>query len=304
MSFSNEVKKELSTKQTSSDCCALACCYAIAMFGKYFDKQGVILHTEKVFVAQFAKTMYEKIDIPSKIYVKGSEQKPIYEFAVKSEQLATKLLKLTGHTGNEPAFKINFNLLQKECCQKAFLSSAFLCVGTITNPVKDYNLEFICNKKTRMKNLSELLQNCNFSLSLATRKNADILYTKSSAQIEDILVYMGATNSAYEVMNNKIVKEIRNQANRTTNCETANIKKTIQANIQAINAIEYLKQNDDLMALPKPLILAAQLRLEYDDLSLAELCLKFPEPISKSGLSHRLKKIEKIAEQLKQNRNE
>ncbi|MEG2770368.1 MAG: DNA-binding protein WhiA, partial [Oscillospiraceae bacterium] len=146
MSFSGDVKKEIAEHKINKPCCIVAACYAIACFGKYFDDKGVILHTEKAFVAKFAKSMYERIGISGKIFVKGTENMPIYEFAIKQAEDVTQLLQTFGHTGKETALHINEDIFKCDNCYSSFFAAAFLCTGIVTNPKSDYNLEFTCNR--------------------------------------------------------------------------------------------------------------------------------------------------------------
>ena len=128
----------------------------------------------------------------------------------------------------------------------------------------------------------------------------NVVYLKASEPIEDILTFMGATGGAMEMMNRKVYKELRNKTNRLNNCDTANMDKTATANVQALRAIAFLEENDALDALPDTLRQAAAMRRQYPDLPLAALAARFDPPISKSGLSHRFKKLESIAAQMQE----
>lgn len=304
MSFSGNVKKEIASKPAQNACCIQAGCYGIACFGKYFDSKGIILHTEKVFIAQYAKKMFESIGINGKIFVKGTENKRIYEFAVKQPNDVDKALALFGHTGEEPSLHIRRENLVCGGCFAAFLAAAFLCCGTVTNPESDYSLEFSSNKLNLIKDLKAILEEKGFAMKYNLRKGNHILYVKASTQIEDLLTTMGASNSSLELMEFKIYKDIRNRANRVANCETANISKTIAANQKTIEAVEYLKSNNALEALPEAVRETAKAIEENPELSLTELAAIITPRVSKSGLSHRLKKIEKAAQELKQKTEE
>ena len=130
------------------------------------------------------------------------------------------------------------------------------------------------------------------------RKGYNIIYFKDSEAIEDCLYIMGASTSMFEMMNIKIVKEIRNRANRRANCETANIEKTVEASMPQIEAIIKIKKKKGLATLSKPLREMAEKRLENPELSLSELAREFEPPLSRSGANHRLKRIMEIAEEL------
>ena len=132
------------------------------------------------------------------------------------------------------------------------------------------------------------------------RKGTAVIYIKASEKIEDLLTLMGATSSSLELMNVKVYRDIRNKANRITNCETANIDKTVAANLKSIQAIRYLQQSGVWELQSDSLRYAGDLRLQWPDLSLSQLAEKFQPPISKSGLNHRLRKLESIAATLQE----
>ena len=134
-----------------------------------------------------------------------------------------------------------------------------------------------------------------FSPKYVVRKGAHVVYFKASEQIEDLLTFMGAQNAALEIMNLKVFKDFRNKANRITNCETANIDKTVAASSTTLRAIALLRGRHALDTLPDSLREAARLREENPDLALKELAALFDPPLSKSGLSHRMKKLEELA---------
>jgi hypothetical protein len=205
-----------------------------------------------------------------------------------------------GHTGSEPSLRINSQNFVCEHCVGAFVASAFLCSGTITNPEKEYNLEFLSGRYQLMRDFSALLMGHGFAPKLTRRKGCNVLYFKASEQIEDMLTFMGASGAALQIMNLKVYKDFRNKANRITNCETANIDKTVAASSQTLEAIAFLREQGALDALPEPLRQAAAMREEYPDLSLKELAQQFSPPLSKSGLSHRMKKLEQLAKEQKE----
>ncbi|NLW78918.1 MAG: DNA-binding protein WhiA [Ruminococcaceae bacterium] len=299
MSFSQTVKKEILAQAIAAPCCVAAACYGIACFGKYFDTRGLILHTENAQVALWAKAMYKQAGIDGKVYVK-SKSAHIYEFAVKDPFEVEKMLAMFDHTGEETALRIGHGNLSCGGCFSAFVAAAFLSCGTIVNPQKGYMLEFVSARYSLMRDFEALLQSHGFAPKYTTRNGANVLYFKASEQIEDLLTLMGAGASALEIMQLKVYRDLRNRANRITNCETANIDKTVAANREVLEAIQYLAGQGALETLPEPLQEAARLRRAHPDLSLAELAAASLQPVSKSGLNHRLRKLKDMAETLKE----
>lgn len=300
MSFSSLVKQEITQRHLQRSCCRLAAAYGVACFGRYFDSRGVVLHTELQPVAEYAKWLYSQLGVTGEIVVKGSQTSPVYEFAVKQPDQVQKMLAAFGVSGEEPTLRINSRNITCSRCTGAFLGAAFLCSGTMSDPNKDYNLEFVTGRHMLARDLEGFLAEHEFRPRRILRKGTSVVYIKASEQIEDLLTLMGATSSSLELMNLKVYRDIRNKANRITNCETANIDKTVAANFKTIQAVEYLKEKGVWQLQTEPLRTAGEMRLAWPDLSLAQLAEKFQPPISKSGLSHRLKKLESIAASLQE----
>ena len=304
MSFSQDVKNEIVQKKITRECCALAASYGIACFGRYFDSKGLVLHTELLGVAQYAKRLFGICGVHGAIITKERPSGPLYEFKVDDPQEVDKMLKLFHCEEEQVSRHIDPRRIRCGHCFSAFVASAFLCCGTMTDPSKEYNLEFLCPRYNLAKDLEGILAEHEFTPRRTVRKGVNVIYVKASEQVADLLTFMGAGGAAMQIMDHKMFKELRNKTNRLNNCEMANIDKVVTANVAARRAIEYLQEKGDFDALPAPLRQAAQLRLDWPDLSLAQLVQKSPEPISKSGLSHRLKKLEQLADELRQRRND
>ncbi len=305
MSFAQDVKKEIISKDIQqNNCCKTAGAYAAACFGKYFDDKGVVIHTENSVIASYAKKLFSKIEIDGEFYLTGKQTKSLYEFAIKDEKQINKMLNVFGHKGNETSVRINSDMFVCKNCVNVFTAMAFIFGGTVTNPEKEYNLEFVSNKYMLIHDFEALLLAHDFTPKHTLRKGLNILYIKQSEQIEDLLTFMGASSAALNVMNTKVYKDFRNKANRITNCETANIDKIVKANQTHIQAIEFLQANNAFNTLPNPLKEAALLRVEMPEASLKDLAQECTPPISKSGLAHRFRKIEEIAKQMQKAKEE
>ena len=300
MSFAQDVKQEIAARKITRPCCALAACYGFACFGRYFDQNGTVLQTESPAVAQLARRMFGMNGVQGELVEKPRANGSIWEFAVKDPSQVTRLLELLGHTGQEASLRINPRLFRCPQCVSAYVAAAFLCCGTVTDPQKEYHLEFMTSRNNLARDFEALLAEHEFRPHRTRRKGMNVVYLKASEPIEDILTFMGATGSALEMMNQKVYKEIRNKTNRLNNCDTANMDKTATANVQALRAIAFLEEQGAMEALPAHLRQAAQMRRQYPDLPLGALAARFEPPISKSGLSHRFKKLEAIAQQLQE----
>lgn len=302
MSFAQDVKNEIVQKKIVRPCCLLAASYGIACFGRYFDARGIVFQTELISVAQFAKRVFHLNGVEGKIVEKQRPSGSIYEFKIDQPEQIKKMLELFHCNPEQINIRIDPELFRCSSCAAAFVAAAFVCCGTMTDPKKEYNLEFLSSRHNLARDLEGILAEHEFRPHRTVRKGVNVIYIKASEQIEELLAFMGAGNAAMQLMNHKVFKELRNKTNRLTNCETANMDKTATANVQVVRAITYLKENNAFDALSEQLRAAAQLRLEWPELSLAQLAEKSPTPISKSGLSHRLKKIEQIAQEMQQRR--
>ncbi|MDL2324769.1 DNA-binding protein WhiA [Ruminococcaceae bacterium OttesenSCG-928-A16] len=299
LTFSGQVKQEICSRELRNPCCISAACYGVACFGKYFDTRGIVLHTEQKFIAQWAKSLFALANIKGQVFVRGGGNNPMYEFAVKDPFEVDKMLAAFGHTGEEPALRINLNNFECDSCFSAFVAAAFLCCGTMVSPQKSYNLEFVVGRFGLAQDLETLLTQKKFMPKRTVRKGINIVYFKSSEQIEDMLTYMGATKGALEIMNQKVYRDFRNKANRITNCETANIDKTLDAARRFFEDVDVLQKAGMLALLEEPLQAAIKVRQQHPEFSLTELAALLEEPVSKSGLSHRYRKIAAKAEALR-----
>ena len=188
-------------------------------------------------------------------------------------------------------------------CVSHFVAAAFLCCGTATDPEKGYNIEFLSTRYQLSQQLEAILAEHEFHPHRALRKGANTVYIKAGDHIEDLLTFMGAGNAAMRIMEQRMYNEMRNKTNRLSNCETANLGKSVQAAVQVRQAIETLEQAGALDTLPAPLPDTARLRLAYPDLPLSKLGQKFDPPVSKAGLCHRFKRIQQAARRLQENQS-
>lgn len=300
MSFSLEVKTEIVNKKVVLPCCVQSACYAFACFAKYFDSRGIVLQTEIENVALYAKKMFRRCGIFGEIKSKERLNGLIYEFSITDHENVKNMLNLFGHNGNETTLRIHPENFHCERCYHVFVSAAFLCSGTITDPEKEYSLEFLTPRYSLARDFEGILAEHEFQPHRTLRKGTSVIYLKASEKIENLLAYMGAGKAAMSIMNSRMLKEMRNNTNRINNCEMANIHKRIQASMHVKKAIRYLEENNALDSLPDQLKKAADMRLRYPEYTLSELASVFDPPISKSGLSHQLKKIVEIANSIQE----
>lgn len=292
MSFSGEVKEELLKQFVSSEHCVYAELAAIVMFGDrrrtksdrsdFLSENGeikVFLSTENDFVRQKAFTLCKK-----NITIKVDAEEGILTFP--AELMRDRLI---------PDLK---GSLKRQCCKRAFLRGAYLCIGSMSNPGKSYHLEFDCVRQERAQLLQELIASFDIPAKIALRKKYYVVYIKEGSAICDILNIMGAHVSLMDFENYRIVKEVRNSVNRKVNCETANIRKTVNAAAGQVRDIMLIEETWGLDKLPEHLQEIARLRLENQEATLQELGELLSPPVGKSGVNHRLRKLSLIAQSI------
>lgn len=182
-----------------------------------------------------------------------------------------------------------------DVCREVFWRTLFTVYGSVTDPEKSYHMEFSFYHEDVRDSVMEMLLDTGFEFRPSVRKNKYIMYVKDSAVIEDFLVYMGAHGAAFDVMNSKIVHEFRNSVNRQVNCDTANIGKQLAAVKKIKKAVEVLVDTGKYDTLPPEIREAARLRIENDQLSIEGIAALANPPVTKSGMKHRLEKLQSIA---------
>lgn len=190
-------------------------------------------------------------------------------------------------------------LLKKSCCRRAYLRGVFLGSGSVSDPEKAYHLEFVTHDPTYAESLRDLINSYELNAKIVSRKQNTIVYLKEGDQIVDMLNIIGAHTALLAFEDVRIIKQMRNDVNRIVNCETANLNKTVDAAVRQIHAIETIRSTVGLSSLPDTLAEIAELRLENSDLTLTELGALLSPPVGKSGVNHRLKKLEKLAESIR-----
>ena len=298
MSFASQAREEIAQRslQLQKDCCVRAAAYGIACFAKYFDARGLVLQTEQELTARVAEQLFARCGVQGTVLEKPRPSGVVYEFGIREPEQVHRMF---GTPGSETSLQIDPGLIRCQTCVSAYISTAFLCGGTVTDPQKEYNLEFLTGRTNLAKDFEALLAEHEFAPHRTRRNGVNLIYVKSSASVERILAFMGAAEASARMNAQKAVKQLRNQINRQTNCDTANLGKTARANAQTTRAIRFLQEQGALETLPEVLQQAAAMRMENPDLSLTALCACFEPPVSKSGLSHRMKKLEALAENLR-----
>lgn len=187
---------------------------------------------------------------------------------------------------------------RNKCCRRAFLRGAFLAAGSVSNPENSYHLEIYTDYSRQADELAELIETFGVKAKVTSRKNGYLVYIKDSEQIVQFLNIIGAHSALLSFENVRILKDIRNRINRLVNFETANVNKTVDAAVKQMESIRLIADHLGLHTLEPPLRSLAEARLAHPEASLQELGEMLHPPLGKSGVNHRMRKLEKISKKL------
>lgn len=291
MSFAVQVKNELCENGLGKSCCMKAELAAFFLFGARMQEGAVKFVTEHAVVAQRLVMLLQKVfAVHAKVEVR---QHSITTFHLTVDRDVDRML---SELGIEQQFRINYHLLREECCMKAFLRGAFFSCGSITDPEKNYHMEFVTFRRQLSQDFLSLLSELGIDARISIRKSNYVIYVKSGEVIGEVLILMGATGALMEFENIRIVKEVNNASNRAVNCDMANVDRQIKAAGRQQRAIEKLTAAHAVLS--PELQEFCRVRLENPNASLEELGRLMDPPLSKSGANHRMRKILKLANEI------
>ncbi len=298
MSFSQEVKEELSRHIPGARHCQLAELAALVSFLCKLTTKGketaLILETESPLIARKYFTLLNKT---LSIY---KDKKVITD--QQALELLTALKMWRENERGETVCRLDVVdgiLLQQTCCKRAFIRGAFLAAGSISDPRKAYHMEIVCRTSPQARQLRDVMNTFEAEAKIVERKGHYVVYVKEGSRIVDMLGVMEANVALMNLENVRILKEMRNSVNRKVNCETANIGKTVSAAVRQVEDIQLIEKKIGLSKLPQSLQEIARVRLEHPDMPLKDLGELLTPPVGKSGVNHRLRRISEIAEELK-----
>ena len=184
---------------------------------------------------------------------------------------------------------------------KAIVRGSFMGAGSISNPKSKYHLEIVFQDEGNASKVNHILNHFNINSKVLQRAKNYIVYTKDGEEISNFLAFIGANSSVLKFEENRVIRDVRNNVNRIVNCETANLNKVIQTAVKQIEDIKLIKKNNKFKDLKEGERELAELRLKNPEASLNELGKMLEKPISKSGVNHRMKAVENMAEDIRRN---
>ncbi|MBC7473956.1 MAG: DNA-binding protein WhiA [Candidatus Sericytochromatia bacterium] len=286
-SFCHDIKENLIPKEKyhsmNKNCCWQTILFAFFTFKNYHfaENNKIEIKIEELFLVRLLEQSLKNLKID---YLKESNlslnNKIINHFIVDSDIFTNNTAHLT-------------ILPKNKCCRIYWLKIAFLCIGYLSDPNKNYHLEFV-SSLNNIENIKLILAEEEIESKYYQKANDSdnyILYIKKSDDLIHFLGIIGSNKYLLEIENVRIEKGIRNHLIRQINYESANIEKTIESSVKYIHAIEWSIENGFFNELPENLKEVASLRVKYPDKNLRELCELFEKPLTKSGINHRLRRL-------------
>ena len=313
MSFTSDVKKELSTKIEKNAHCRVAVIAALISSCTDIkidenDNYTLVFMTDTEVTAFMFATLIEKT-FKYQAYITEKEN-PLaahnvtYQVIIDDTNIVRNVLDKINLVDKYGEMRENLSVdhngtISRECCKRAYLKGAFMASGSVSDPNKDYHLEINCPSKAKADFIKDLMGCFGVNAKILSRKENYMVYVKEGESIGDLLKVMGATVAVMELENVRILKDMSNYYNRQTNCDAANIKKTVTTARRQIDDIQFIIDHVGIDYLPEKLQQIAVLRLENPEVSLVELGELMEPSLGKSGVNHRLRKISEIANKLR-----
>ena len=299
MSFSSDAKAELCRAKVDKKCCAVAESYGVLLFCNSFTPGEIrIITASDAFAARLPRLFRRAFSVGFDVLpAEGASGKR--SFLIRDREKIARIFESFGaEPGATLAHHVNFGVIEEECDRVSFLRGAFLAGGSVTDPEKRYHLELATPHHAVSRESYSVLLELGFSARETQRGGSHLLYFKQADVIADFFTALGAPTTAMGVMTAKVDKEMRNEIMRKINCDSANADKVVAAAQEQLDAIRSIARSVGLDALSEPLRDAALLRITNPAASLSDLAqLSYPK-VTKSCLSHRLRKIMSLAETL------
>lgn len=289
MSFSSDIKQELNNlKNLSNKELVKYELIGYLLSGNIdIDKNNLEFTTENDYnINRFSKLL-SNLNINHNIDVSGK----IFIIIVKKKEMS-EIVKIES---NKIYFQEEIANIKNQELLKAIVRGMYLGSGSVNNPENKYHLEITFSNESNMELAISILEKLGIKTKKMIMKNKYYLYIKEGEEISKILALIGANKAVMKFEEIRIQREMRGKVNRLVNCKTANLNKTINASVEQIAAINKLKENGKFNKLNENLKEIAELRIENPDMSLIDLGKLLKEPVGKSGVNYRLKKIIELA---------
>lgn len=311
MSFSSDVKEELSKiSNKNKECCKLSelagylitNCNIARINGDFVLKMTTESESAIRRVYNAFRTLYNVTPITN-IEKKIEGRDTLLELVVQDKSDLQKIFSnswINIDVSLHIVIDTNNKIKENECCMRSFMRGVFMGGGSVSDPKASSNhLEIVLNNVQNANFINSVLLNMGISAKVMKRKKAVVIYIKDAETISEFLIMIGANKSTIEFEDARALKEYKNYSNRIDNCETANWDKTAKAASMQQKDIMDIKNARMFEKLPLKLRQIANLRLNYPMAGLGEIGEMLDPKLSKAGVSHRFKKINEIAEEIR-----
>ncbi|WP_442602038.1 DNA-binding protein WhiA [Paenibacillus sp. KN14-4R] len=307
MSFAAQTKKELTLIESDACCEKAELSALIRMNGSVqITNQKIILDisTENAAIARRIYSLLKKLyGLHTELLVrKKMRLKKNNVYIVRVPNGVQELLKELYIVSEGFLFTdgIDNSIIRGNCCKRSYLRGAFLAGGSVNNPEgSSYHLEISSMYEEHCGELTDLANKFDLNARFIERKKGFVLYIKEGEKIIEFLSIIGAHQALLRFEDVRIMKDMRNSVNRIVNCETANLNKTIGAAVRQIDNIRLIDKELGLDTLPEKLREVAEVRLQNPDINLKEVGDLLKGQVSKSGVNHRLRKLDELADRIR-----
>ena len=289
MSYTSDINRKIINIKNHK-CCSFACIYGLLLFGGRLS-DGI----------KYVTSHKEKCEFLTRSFLTFSSGTPIvsghgdvFETEILSEtddSVLSNLLSVSPH-------RIEMKYLNSDCCKKAFMRGVFISTGFVSEPEKPYHLELKTSHHSAAEDFKKMAAEYDIHFKSLVRSGRTVLYLKSSDSVKDFLTLIGAQTFTFDYANAELEKGLRNDINRALNCESANEDKRLDAVGKQIKDITVLKE-DGYRDVPLKLVELSEIRLKNPEMGLADLGQLLTPPLSKAGVSHRMRKIAELASERK-----
>jgi cell division protein WhiA len=307
MTYALQAKNELARRELGKECCQAAELAAFIRLSGNIQISGKRLTlnvvTSNPAIARRIFSLFKQVfNLSSELLVRRKirlRKNNVFLVRISESMRVREVLTSLGMMRDGSLVQdLDDKTKNSKCCRRAYLRGAFLAAGSVSNPESSYHLEIFADYQQQADDLAALIETFGISAKVIIRKNGYLVYLKDSEQIVEFLNVIGAHSALMNFENVRILKDIRNRINRLVNFETANVSKTVDAAVKQAESIRLIDDSLGLGALETPLRQLAELRLQHPEASLQELGDMLNPPLGKSGVNHRMRKLEKMAKKL------
>lgn len=308
--FSRSFREELARVENKGHCCRLAVAAGLMHTAGSFLIRGGATESERYEVrlettiqagAKLAYSVFKAYGAEGELVARREprfQHRLVYEVRLKGDPPTLQALNEMGVLSDrfELVQGISRRLLKKGCCRSAFLRGCLIGAGSANAPQREAHLEITTPHQAFAADLAALLRSMDFHPGVRVRRGSYVVYLKGRDEVAGLLAAAGASDAALLVEEQSVIKEVRSRANRLVNCDSANLRRTSEAASRQLAAIALLERSGRLQTLPPALREMAALRREFPHLNLAELAEAGGEPLTRSAVNHRLRRLVELAE--------